>query len=235
MDTFNDPNDPNIWKPYSSPYYAPTNKWYKHPLYNATFDQQMQEICPGYQGLGWRLSNNWLKFLPQSNNLPLNYLEIGTLHGANLISVEHFFGKNKESKFVVIDPYADDIEYNEYKGEQDLNYNTFRTNVEMVNLIDDVSLFHLREKSSKAIPKLKDYYFDIIYVDGNHKPENVLEDAVMAWRKLKNQGIMIFDDYDWEFKTCNTKRGIDAFVLGYADQIQAQKEYGGQYFVQKLI
>jgi hypothetical protein len=35
---------------------------------------------------------------------------------------------------------------------------------------------------------------DIIYIDGNHGPEYVLEDADLSFRKLKN-GIMIFDDY----------------------------------------
>lgn len=229
----NDPNDPVIWKTYQSPYYSPVNKWYKHKLFNQKFDQQMQEICPGYQGLGWRLATNWLKYVHTTNE-PLSYLEIGALHGANLITTKYLFGKHPESKFVVIDPFADDDEYDEYKGEQDLNYNTFRTNVELSNFINDVNLFHLRERSSTALPKLKDYYFDVIYIDGNHKPENVLEDAVMAWRKLKSQGIMIFDDYDWEFKACNTKRGIDSFVVGYADQIQAHKEHNGQYFVQKI-
>ena len=34
-------------------------------------------------------------------------------------------------------------------------------------------------------PKFKDEFFDIIYIDGNHEPEYVLEDAVLSFRKLK--------------------------------------------------
>ncbi len=37
--------------------------------------------------------------------------------------------------------------------------------------------------------------FDIIYVDGSHVKNDVLEDAVLSWRLLKNGGLMVFDDY----------------------------------------
>ena len=33
----------------------------------------------------------------------------------------------------------------------------------------------------------------IVYIDGSHRPEDVLTDAVMAWKLLKEGGIMILD------------------------------------------
>jgi len=37
--------------------------------------------------------------------------------------------------------------------------------------------------------------FDLIYIDGSHAAADVLEDAVLSWRLLKEGGLMIFDDY----------------------------------------
>ena len=39
--------------------------------------------------------------------------------------------------------------------------------------------------------------FDIIYIDGSHAVNDVLEDAVLSFRLLKPEGILIFDDYRW--------------------------------------
>ena len=38
--------------------------------------------------------------------------------------------------------------------------------------------------------------YDIIYVDGSHNADDVLEDAVLSWRLLKDGGLLIFDDYE---------------------------------------
>lgn len=35
----------------------------------------------------------------------------------------------------------------------------------------------------------------VVYIDGSHLPQDVLTDAVMAWKLLKNEGIMIFDGW----------------------------------------
>ena len=63
--------------------------------------------------------------------------------------------------------------------------------------------------------------FDIIYIDGSHAKDAVLEDAVLSWRLLKEGGLLIFDDYRWagvfgvaEFdaETDVPKLAIDPFV-----------------------
>lgn len=47
---------------------------------------------------------------------------------------------------------------------------------------------------------LTDHRYDLIYIDGSHNASNVLEDAILAWRVLKNKGILLFDDYLMEIK-----------------------------------
>jgi predicted O-methyltransferase YrrM len=83
------------------------------------------------------------------------------------------------------------------------------------------------------VPQLQDNFFDIIYIDGNHEPEYVLEDAVLSFRKLKVGGILIFDDYGWGGPDL-TKKGIDGFLSGYHKRITFLGEKITQVFVRKI-
>ncbi len=58
----------------------------------------------------------------------------------------------------------------------------------------------------------------------------VLEDAVFSFRKLKVNGIMIFDDYRWE----GVKKGIDAFLSVYSKKIQFLGLVEDQVFIKKI-
>ena len=40
--------------------------------------------------------------------------------------------------------------------------------------------------------------FDVIYIDADHNAGAVFLDAAQAWRLLKDDGVLIFDDYNWE-------------------------------------
>ncbi len=80
----------------------------------------MEINLEGIEGLYWRLANNWFFNVPIENfsTRPIKYLEIGTLYGANLISVAQTYGFNPESELHCVDPWEDYAEYDEYKGEQ---------------------------------------------------------------------------------------------------------------------
>jgi hypothetical protein len=64
---------------------------------------------------------------------------------------------------------------------------------------------------------------DFIYVDGSHQAADVLSDAVLAWKLLKEGGVLIFDDYLWaryqDRPLLNPKMAIDAFVNCHLDQL----------------
>ena len=44
-------------------------------------------------------------------------------------------------------------------------------------------------------------YYDLIYVDGSHYSHDVMIDAIKGFEMLKIGGIMIFDDYLWNYYT----------------------------------
>ena len=89
-----------------------------------------------------------------------------------------------------------------------------------------------RGYSNNIVPTFQDDFFDIIYIDGNHEPEYVLEDAVLSFRKLKVGGILIFDDYGWGGPDL-TKKGIDGFLSGYHKRISYLGEKINQIFIRK--
>jgi len=63
--------------------------------------------------------------------------------------------------------------------------------------------------------------FNFVYIDGSHRSADVLEDAVLSFRLLKSDGIMIFDDYEWktfEGTLDNPRAGIDAFLKIFEGQ-----------------
>lgn len=194
------------------------------------------ENLKNFEGTSFRLSENWNTIIPiDLQNKPIKYLEVGAYHGANVISVAESYGLHPESKLYCIDPWINYDEYPEYKeeGKQEDNFNIFTKNIKNNNLENKV--ITLRGFSSDEIPKLEDNLFDIIFIDGNHEPEYVLEDAVLSFPKLKVGGYMVFDDYEWDGGKAGTDKGIDAFFNGYYKRInEINRNHNGQSFLQKI-
>ena len=190
-------------------------------------------MLKNFTGVNYRLANNWFNHVDLNDykNKPVNYLEIGAFYGANLLSVAQTYAEHGDSKLYCIDPWEDYDEYPEYKNEQSSIYDAFINNVEKSESKDKI--FIKRGYSNTEIPKFDDNFFDIIYIDGNHEPEYVLEDAVLSFRKLKKDGIMIFDDYGWGGPDL-TQRGIDGFVSGYHKRIKNLGEKNSQVFIRKI-
>jgi predicted O-methyltransferase YrrM len=189
-------------------------------------------MLENFSGIHYRMADNWYNHIDVNKyrDKPINYLEIGTFYGANLLSVAETYGSHMDSRLYCIDPWIDYEDYPEYKNEQSTIYETFLSNIEKSASKDRIVIN--RGYSNSEIPKFEDNFFDIIYIDGNHEPEYVLEDAVLSFRKLKKDGIMIFDDYGWGGPDL-TQRGIDGFISGYHKRIQNLGQKNSQVFVRK--
>ena len=188
----------------------------------------------GYEGGNYRRASNWYGNvdLDEFKDRPIKYLEIGVRHGGNVISVDRSYGQHPKSKLYCIDPWQDYDDYSERQWNQSESYQQFRKNVD--NLMSDTNkLVILRGFSHIEVPRLEDDSFDMIYIDANHEPSYVLEDAVLCFRKLKVGGILIFDDYGWGGEEM-TAKGIDGFLTGYHRCIQQLGKYDSQVFIRKL-
>jgi hypothetical protein len=190
----------------------------------------MYRLNGNFRGVAYRLANNWFPYVTPDRTKPIKYVEVGAFYGANMISVAETYGLHPDSTLIAIDPWTDYADYPEYKGKQMTIYNAFIDNMEACGLKDRVTV--KRGYSHEVLPTLEDNSFDIIYIDGNHEPEYVLEDAVLAFRKLKVGGRLIFDDYGWGGPDL-TKRGIDGFLYGYHKRINVLGESQSQVFIEK--
>jgi len=77
-----------------------------------------------------------------------------------------------------------------------------------------------RKTSSAAFHELKQK-FDLIYVDGDHRPDPVYMDAVNSFKACKDGGFILFDDYLWSKNPrYSTKTGIDKFLLDFKGQYE---------------
>lgn len=79
--------------------------------------------------------------------------------------------------------------------------------------------------------------YHIVYIDGSHFAIDVLQDAVLSWGLIKEGGMIIFDDYHFEFPDrphCNTGRGIDAFMTVFQEKLKVIYRDERQIFLEKL-
>ena len=94
-----------------------------------------------------------------------------------------------------------------------------------------------RYRKSELVKKEIDYLVDELKFDGIMFVDDVINDAVLSWRILKDGGILIFDDYGWGIHTTDEKQkpklAIDAFMSAYQGHYQLL-EAGWQVFLKKL-
>jgi len=193
----------------------------------------MNLLPENFQGTKYRTADNWYQVLDVNKYqlAPMNYVEIGCFYGANLLSVVNSYASHPQSKLYAVDPWMDYSDYPEYKHQQNTIYDAFQHNLQCCEQRSKICV--MRGFSHAEIPKLLDDNFDIIYIDGNHEPEYVTEDAVLSFRKLKVGGYLIFDDYGWGGPDL-TQRGIDAFLSSYHKRIKHVSTVNSQVFCQKL-
>ena len=65
------------------------------------------------------------------------------------------------------------------------------------NLEPHQGKFKKYKMTSEVFFKKNTFDFDVIYIDGSHLAENVLNDCISSWSCLKKNGILILDDFFW--------------------------------------
>jgi predicted O-methyltransferase YrrM len=91
--------------------------------------------------------------------------------------------------------------------------------------------------SYDALLKLnvKKIMFDVIFIDASHEAIDVLEDAILSWNILNENGIIIFDDYLWDLLDdyhFRPKIAIDSFINIYKTQLNVLYK-GYQVIIEK--
>jgi len=173
---------------------------------------------------------SWEKHLSIFKDKPVEALEIGTYEGRGSLWLLENILTNPKAHLTCVDPWAN---YNcSDKCGFTLNEIEERCHDNLKDYKDKVTF--IKGSSFEEVPKLTKM-FDIIYVDGAHTVDGCWTDACNSFIHLKEGGIIIFDDYDWElFRGTkeHPKQAIDDFIKEYRDSISVE-ELGYQAIIKR--
>jgi predicted O-methyltransferase YrrM len=137
---------------------------------------------------------HWLRVFAQQGMLEkdLNVLEIGAWEGRATVFLLQTLAK---ARVTSVDTWQGS---DEHAGDK---------RVESIEALFDANVAAFGNRLRKRKGTSLQYFagaapeeqFDLIYVDGSHFADDVVCDAVESFRRLKPGGVMIFDDYLWNW------------------------------------
>ena len=162
-----------------------------------------------------------------SNETNLKFLELGSGNGlcANFL-LDHYnchldTVDMHESHIIKIIP--DGIEMVDPQLEEEVNKTDEDNKKYLVSTIKNLQPFidnnrcNFYNMSTKEfLLKNQDKKYDFIYIDASHDSDWVLYDAVNSFSLLKEDGLMIFDDYGMH----NCAKGVNAFLSCFESHIE---------------
>lgn len=160
---------------------------------------------------GWNGDSRIFKQLIEEIK-PKTIIEVGSWKGLSTVTM----GKNSDAEIYCVDTWLGAIEFQTKKTpDRDLMlihgypnvYYQWLSNIVHNNLQDKVTPIPLPSNQAwKILPKAQ-----LIYIDGSHEYEDVVEDCKNYWNLLEEGGIMFGDDYTNQDFT-GLKKAVDEFA-----------------------
>lgn len=152
----------------------------------------------------------------------LRYLEIGVFEGRSLLWMLDNILTSDSAMALAVDVFPLD-----YRKRLERNLAICGAS-EKVRIIEGRGELVMRDLASES--------FDIIYLDGGHAAWTVFQQAGLAWQLLKNDGLLIFDDYRWRRddlpQDLRPELAIDSFLACFGQQLEVLHR-GVDIFVRK--
>ena len=165
----------------------------------------------------------WNRFLePFRGRSDLNYLEVGVFEGRATVWMVENILSDPSSRITALDVFPQNLQ------------ERFEANVAAAGF--QGKLTTIVGPSQETLAQLEPNAYDIIYIDGSHQADDVLEDVVLSWPLLRQRGILIFDDYQWKPELppeLRPRPAIDAFVTVFRREIEIV-DRGYQLMIRKL-
>lgn len=138
-------------------------------------------------------------------------IEIGTDQGT---TTEYLLRSIPDLKLYGVDDYTE----NRTEDVQNLTFELFKKNVSPYSK----RFTHYKNTSDDAVSKFKDESVDFIFVDGDHKYEQVLKDCQNYYPKLKKGGL--FCGHDWNLPAVNKAVREFAASIGKSNEIEIMRQ-----------
>ena len=155
-----------------------------------------------------------------------NYLEIGSFEGNSSMFIARTFS---DSKVFCIDNWEGTEEY------YGVDFKNIEKNFDK-NTKNFTNIFKIKKTSDRFFfdNNLK---FEVIYIDGYHKGNQVYKDINNSWKALVPGGLIILDDYIWKFFTKiedNPCYAINSFLKTIKGKYKVLLVSNSQIFIQKM-
>ena len=195
--------------------YASQKKIFEQKLNHKNFSQK------------WFLNNFeiFTFFLPKDKSLKFDYLEVGCYEGL--------------SSFYVLSEYKSvNAFFLDIWDMPNPNSKTLSHNFGLIEKAFDQNLsgFDFKKMKNDSVISMRkllkeNVHFDFIYIDGSHNGEDILSDAIEAFKILKVNGLMFFDDFlqHDDNRILQSYVGIDKFLSLYSDYLKIE------YFQNNLV
>jgi predicted O-methyltransferase YrrM len=169
-----------------------------------------------------------------SRENPMKCLEIGSWQGLSAVFLLHYF---KNSSITCVDTWEGADEHQASDASPKIVLSSIET-------IFDKNLEGYAKRVRKFKGKSYRYfnefcytdYFDFIYVDGSHHSDDLIVDAIKSFEALKIGGLMVFDDYFWQYyerEVDNPAGAINCFLRLKRHQLEIVC-FGYQVVVKKI-
>ncbi len=158
------------------------------------------ELTPEKDWVTHNLSS-WLRIFPRYRDSVKNILEIGSYEGRSAIFFLEYF---PAAKLI-----STDINEGEVRRRLIANLSKYADRFELRSEHSTRVLFELQKAGQR---------FDLVYIDGSHKRDQVMIDTLLAWPMLNVGGLIIWDDYNWpkgQTLADRPKQAVDAFLKFY--------------------
>ena len=132
----------------------------------------------------------WARVLDEYREKPnVWFLNVGVFEGQSCLWMLENILTHPTSFLIGVDPFTEVDPSPSQTPYKDVFFSNLRLSGlgNKTHIIEGLSQTELRRLDLES--------FDIIYIDGSHDAADCLEDAVLAWRLLKDEGVLIFDDY----------------------------------------
>jgi len=165
-------------------------------------------------------------FCPQNGKI----LEIGCFYGRSTTYMCTNIVNTKRTDINVwaLDTFKGSSEHATLKDFVGKDGTFYEKTKEHLKSFIDQGFLHLvksRSDDQKTLDSFDDKFFDTIIVDGAHEYDQVLDDIENWWPKLKDNGVMLFDDMYMESVNQATHKGLANKVSEFSI-VMGKEAYG---------
>jgi predicted O-methyltransferase YrrM len=160
----------------------------------------------------------------------LKFLQIGVFTGNASVWLLENILTDPSSLLVDIDPWCGNLPH-----ESNYNWDDIQEAYKEQTASHSKKLQSHKAFSGDWLKVNREVKYDFIYIDGDHLPESVALDADLSWDLLKSDGILAFDDYEWDHPDGtdkNPKPAIDAWLAKHENNIEIFRK-GWQVWIRK--